>query len=125
MLHKEVVVGNRRLYESRAFEVKEVLKHDGRGVWHLIGEFVPGAVKSVYKTVYSIRVAPDTRWEGVTRVSFRADRIYESESIASTSRRRVYGSGRWYVSPYFDGPRGDMERLGARDKFSYEDFEVG
>ncbi len=117
-------MGNRRLYESRAFEITEVHKHDDRGVWHLCGQFVPGAVRSVYKTIYSIRVAPDPRWEGVTRVSFRADRIYESESIASTSRRRVYGSGRWYISPHFDGSRGDMERQGAKDKFSYEDFDV-
>ena len=121
-IHKEAAMGNRKLYDTRTFEVKEVRKGTGlwRDVWHLVGKFAPNSVKTKNPRNYRIRVAPDPRWDGVTQVSFHDERIYESESIADMSRRHVYGSDIWYISPYFEGSRLKAERT----KFSFEDFEV-
>ncbi|MBI2056497.1 MAG: hypothetical protein HYT37_03920 [Candidatus Sungbacteria bacterium] len=97
-------MGNRRLYGSREFLVKTLEKHEK--IWHLFGVFPEGVIRSKYtENEYRIRVKPDPRWENISQISFIDNRIYECESIASVSRKHVYGSGKWYISRYFDGPR--------------------
>jgi hypothetical protein len=112
-------VGNRRLYGMRSFDVSAVLKHSK--VWHVVGKYDPSCVKSKYANEeYRIRVAPDPRWDAVTRISFCEERVYESESIAYVTNRHTYGSGRWYISPYCEGPRSEA----IRQLFTFEDFKV-
>lgn len=67
---------------------------------------------------YRVRVQPDSRFEGVIQIAFLADRIYECESAYHT-RRHMYGTGKWYVSPCRD-----PERFSHKGMFTFEDFEV-
>ncbi len=114
-------MANRKLYDKKAFEVQKVLEYEGEGadVWHLLGRFFEGSIRSndPYRE-YRIRVKPDSRWKGMRLVRFKADRIYESES-AYYSRKYIYGSGNWYVSPFRTA---DYYRHPS--KFVFEDFEV-
>lgn len=111
-------MGNRRLYGSRSFVIEAIEQHEE--VWHLVGFFTEGSIKSECNKEYRIRVEPDPRWMNVSKIHFIEGRIYESESIAYVSRRHLYGSGKWYVSPFFEGPRRH-----ARNKFMFEeDFDV-
>lgn len=93
-------MGNRRLYNEKSFLVESVVDfHDGK-VWHLVGIFTKGSVKTQRPKKYRIRVKPDSRWYGVSRISFHVDHVYESESMGVVTRRHMYGSGKWYISPY-------------------------
>jgi len=94
-----VRMGNRRLYEKRSFLVKEVIASTSE-VWHLVGIFTEGSVRTQNPKEYRIRVEPDSRWYGIREISFHTDRVYECESIHRATRRHIYGSGKWYISPY-------------------------
>ena len=112
-------MGNRKLYAERAFIVARIDKYDDRGVWHLVGKFSTGSIKSGYDIEYRIRVAPDERWNEVGRIVFNAEKIYECESASYYSRRHTYDTGTWYISPYFDGPRSQAQAM-----FAFEDFTL-
>ena len=113
-------MANRRLYNEKSFIVKEVIDVNQQ-VWHLIGIFTDGSIVSIHDRQYSIRVEPDPRWKSARKVAFRADSVYECESIGYRSRRHVYGSGRWYISPYRPGNKWSLDNP---EKFTFEDFEV-
>lgn len=118
-------MSNRRLYNEKSFLVSEVSQFDE--IWHLVGIFADGSIISKYpKTEYRIRIKPDDRWLmlGVPgKIIFQADRIYECESIVSVSRKHVYGSGKWFISPY--RPEGTHWFDIQSSFFTYEDFVVG
>ncbi|OGI46323.1 hypothetical protein A2121_01625 [Candidatus Nomurabacteria bacterium GWB1_40_6] len=110
-------MGNRRLYGEKVFEVNQIDKYDD--VWHLIGFFRDGSIKSEYRMERRVRVNPDFRWDGVKAISFKENHVYECESIGRVTRRHMYGTGNWYVSPYCrEG------RWKARGKFAFEEFTV-
>jgi|GEM_PF-3700434 len=113
-------MGNRRLYGTKTFQVAGVERNVTGGIWHIHGKFAQGSIKSKYANQeYRIRVTPDPRFDGVTTLAFRVDAIYECESIRYASRRHVYGSGNWYISP-------EREKPGrpAKGEFAFEDFET-
>lgn len=119
-------MANRRLYNNKSFVVTEILKHDtshwdGEAVWHLVGTFTGGSIRSIHDRKYRIRVKPDPRFDGAREVAFLADSVYECESIASRSRRHIYGSGMWYISPHRPGNKWNLE---APSKFAFEDFRA-
>ncbi len=114
-------MGNRRLYNERGFLVKEVVNFDEGKAWHLIGTFMEGSVKMRNPKEYRIRIKPDPRWFGVSRVAFHPDRVYECESVYKATRRHVYGSGKWYISPYRDPKVSWWDLPGT---FSFEEFDV-
>ena len=111
-------MANRCLYGSRSFIVIQINQCDN--VWHLIGRFAEGSVRSKCDKEYHIRVEPDLRWVGVKKISFHDSRIYECESIGYHSRRHIYGSGNWYISPHFNGSRD----FAPKRKFTFDDFDV-
>lgn len=115
-------MGNRRLYGEKEFFVRKVIDYDEdyEHVWHLEGVFSEGSLKK-YKREYRIRVQPDLRWRAVHSIKFIADRVYEAESVGYFSRRRVYGSGQWYISPY-RSPNLDYTTVSG--EFTFSDFEV-
>ena len=111
-------MGNRRLYNSRCFIVKELGCY--KEVWHLLGIFTEGSIKSSHSREYRIRVKPDPRWVNVAEVVFHEDYIYECESIDHASRRHIYGSDKWFISPARAGSRWSQDK----EEFIFEDFDV-
>ncbi len=92
-------------------------------VSHLCGEFSPDSIETQGSRVRYLRVVPDAFWDDVEEIEILADMVYESERIASTSRRHVYGTGDWYVSP--ERPeRGDGHWLPEPGMFKPEDVRV-
>lgn len=114
-------MGNRRLYNEKSFLIKEVVDFDKGGVWFLVGIFTEGSTKAQDPKEYRIRVKPDPRWFGVSEIAFHVDRVYECESVARVTRRHVYGSGKWYVSPY-RAP--GISRWDIPGMFTFEEFDV-
>lgn len=107
-------MGNKRLYESRTFIVSKVLEYTN--IWHLRGRFSTGSerLRNTAPKTFNVRVSPDKRWRGVRALAFKSERVYVSESISYVSRRRVYGSGNWYISPLHEEYKGS---------FVFEDFD--
>ncbi|HEY9585315.1 MAG TPA: hypothetical protein VJJ02_01840 [Candidatus Paceibacterota bacterium] len=117
-------MGIRKVYKPAVFLVTSIEKSAGdkerhdRAVWHIVGRFKDGAIKSKYDTEYRIRVVPDNRWDGVKQISFLLDNFYESESVHWHSRLHTYGSGKWYISL-------PVERsYGVENRFTFEHFSV-
>ena len=120
-------MGNRKLYREKSFVVESVHEidyensrfviHEKDKAFHLVGYFTPGSIKSKYNPEYRIRVTPDERWRSVKKIAFKTDIIYECESVERVTRKHIYGSGRWYISP----PRSEV--IGS-SRFDFEGFDV-
>ena len=113
-------MANRRLYNQKSFVVNEVVEVNGF-VSHLVGYFTDSSVISKHDRKYRIRVKPDSRWIGVREVAFHADSVYECEGVAYRSRRHIYGSEKWYISP--QRPKGKL-LWQIPGEFTFEEFDV-